>query len=125
MECLSNELCIPKKYDKNKSPTKPIKVFVRMDLVQISEVDDSHGTVDIVVNVVLRWNDDRLIVKNSTEVSSEKMGYSLAPRWQGIELNQKWMNKIWIPRARIWSMLNLIDLIDDDVGESYIIFGAL
>ena len=79
LECLSNGLCLPNNYEKNNSPTKPIQVLVNMDIIQISEVDDALGTVEIVLNVVLRWNDNRLIIKNTTEVKDEGAGYSIAP----------------------------------------------
>ena len=109
LECLSNGLCLPNNYDKEKSPTQPIHVTVNMDIVQISEVDDALGTVEIVLNVVLTWNDNRLIIKNTTEVKGEEAGYSIAPKWLGLQVSPEWFKRLWIPPTQIWTKLDFMD----------------
>ena len=111
LECLSNGLCLPNNYDKENSPTKPIHVQVIMDIVQISEVDDALGTVELVLNVVFHWNDNRLIIKNSTKVKAEETetGYSLAPEWFGLEVSQAWLKRLWVPPTQIWSKMDFMD----------------
>ena len=46
-ECSKSGVCLPKDYDKDRLPSIPVHIDAFIDIVQVTEVDDTLATVDI------------------------------------------------------------------------------
>ena len=63
---LSSGICLPMSYDKNRIPSKPIKIDVKIAVAHISEVDDELSTIDVLASLAFLWEDKRLLQLNTT-----------------------------------------------------------
>ena len=60
----SDGYCIPIDYNKLEAPFKdsePLKVTVKLDIVQVLELDDTQFTVSVLMDLVVIWDDSRII----------------------------------------------------------------
>lgn len=96
----TNGVCMPKGYTKNKIPKIPIKVNVTLLIEQITEVDDDHGTVDLLAYIYLYWKEERLVLNKSDSDDPIEWG-------NYISLNLEWMEKLWFPDLYIYRMAEL------------------
>lgn len=96
----TNGVCLSKNYTKHEIPENPIVVNVSLVIEQVTEVDDDHGTVDILAFVYLYWEDRRLVVNKSAV--DDKIDWD-----NYIILNLEWMEKLWFPDLYIYRMASL------------------
>ena len=96
-ELSTNEICLPKSYDKHTIPSKPTNVGVEIFVAQISEVDDDLSTVDILASLTFTWEDHRLMKLNSTKFDNGT--------WK--KLNHSWKPKLWVPDIHVMGMKDI------------------
>lgn len=90
-ECSKSGVCLPKDYDKDGLPTTPVHIDVFIDIVQVTEVDDTLATVDILAWMDFNWEDNRLETNSS---STERIA-------------NDWIDKLWVPDFFIYRMKSI------------------
>ena len=102
-DCSSNGICLPKDYDKHSLPSKPVKINVTIKIVQVTEIDDVLGTMDIQAYLTFKWIDNRLSLHNE----SSKMKNTIDPSL-GREIHEEWAEKLWSPNIFIYDLKEII-----------------
>ena len=112
--CTKNGIYLPKNYDTNEVPSKPINIDVTISIVQINEIDDVHATVNFIAWLTFEWEDIRVKSKNGTK--SEERGYL-----KGLQLDKAQKEKLWTPDTYYYKLKDL-DRGPSDSGSSGNIF---
>ena len=80
-----NGNCLHTKYDKLDTPSRQMNIQVSILVVQIFEVSDSFGTVDLWSWMTFEWEDNSVIMSDNLDDN----------KWY--QLNQVWQTSVWIP----------------------------
>ena len=99
-ESARHGVCLPEDYDKHEMPKKPLNVETSISIVQITEIDDTLSTVDILLYLHFKWEDDRLILSNDTNKHIRQTAYGK----DSFLLNSDWNQKLWFPDIFIYKM---------------------
>ena len=100
---LSNGICLPQSYNKLKEPQDFLEVRVKVQVEQISEIDDYLATVDLFAWLTLSWPENRLIITNqSDELPSGDHDH---PDY--FHLEKQWLDRLWLPDIYIMSLKEL------------------
>ena len=88
--CSKSGVCLPKDYDKDGLPSIPVHIDASIDIVQVTEVDDTLATVDILEWMDFIWEDNRLETNSS-----------------GKRIANDWIEKFWVPDFFIYRMKSI------------------
>ena len=98
---LSNGICLPHSYNKLKEPQDFLEVKVKVQVEQISEIDDYLATADLFAWLTLSWPENRLMIANQ----SDQLPSGDHPDY--FHLEEEWLYRLWLPDIYIMSLKEL------------------
>ena len=98
---LSNGICLPQSYNKLKEPQDFLEVKVKVQVEQISEIDDYLATADLFAWLTLSWPENRFMIANQSDQ------FSNGDHSDYFHLEEEWLDKLWLPDIYIMSLKEL------------------
>ena len=99
--CSSNGICFPRDCNKYRLPSKLMNINVTIKLVQVTEIDDNLGTIDIQAYLTFEWIDNRLTLRNE---AFENMENTHDDWSHSREIYEEWAEKLWTPNIFIYEL---------------------
>ena len=99
--CSSNGICFPRDYNKYRLPSELININVTIKLVQVTEIDDILGTIDIQAYLTFEWIDNRLTLRNEAFENMENTNDDWS---HSREIYEEWAEKLWTPNIFIYEL---------------------
>ena len=91
----TNGICLPQGYNKHKSPEPPINVGVQFQVEKITEINDEHSTIGVLVYLEIEWKDERL--KQANYSGNETI------------LDNYWSEELlWLPDIFVYKMKEVL-----------------
>ena len=96
---LGGSYYLPKNYSRTVAPidyilNNPIEVTLKIDHLDILEVDDHKFTIKLQMYLGILWNDPRIFKKNTTIEDEER----------GTNLDLKYLDILWVPDLDIYNL---------------------
>ena len=91
----TNGICLPEGYSKHKSPEPQINVGVKFQIEKITEINDEHSTIGVLVYLEIEWKDERL--KQANYSGNETI------------LDNYWSEELlWLPDIFVYKMKEVL-----------------